>query len=139
LKNAEDLLSVSTLGFRGEAFAVDRLGFTPASRDPRSRGAIRNGSGNQWAEKIFKIEEAGLPIGTSISIRDPFFTLRPAKKFLKAETTELFSHIASLVTHYALAHHKAANRQRKLCSRVRRCGLPGTRCRSVLETNILCQ
>ena len=53
--------------------------------------------------KIFKVEEAGLPAGTSITIRDLFFNTPARKKFLKAESTEL-SHIASLVTHYALAH-----------------------------------
>src|SRR5258706_14040799 len=50
-----------------------------------------------------KVEEAGLPAGTSITVRDLFFNIPARKKFLKAESTEL-SHIASLVTHYALAH-----------------------------------
>ena len=49
------------------------------------------------------MEEAGLPLGTSITIRDLFFNTPARKKFLQAESTEL-SHIASLVTHYALAH-----------------------------------
>src|SRR6202035_261339 len=53
--------------------------------------------------KIARIEEAGLPLGTSITVRDLFFNIPARKKFLKAESTEL-SHIASLVTHYALAH-----------------------------------
>src|SRR5262249_30030677 len=53
--------------------------------------------------KIFKVEEAGLPQGTSITVRDLFFNTPARKKFLKAEATEL-SHIASLVTQYALAH-----------------------------------
>jgi DNA mismatch repair protein MutL len=53
--------------------------------------------------KILKVEEGGLPAGTSISVRDLFFNTPARKKFLKAESTEL-SHIASLVTHYALAH-----------------------------------
>jgi len=102
LKNAEDLLSVSTLGFRGEALpsiaSVSRLHLeTRAAEEPTGTVVEINGG------KIFKIEEAGLPIGTSITIRDLFFNTPARKKFLKAETTEL-SHIASLVTHYALAH-----------------------------------
>jgi DNA mismatch repair protein MutL len=53
--------------------------------------------------KMLRVEEAGLPAGTSITVRDLFFNVPARKKFLKAESTEL-SHIASLVTHYALAH-----------------------------------
>jgi DNA mismatch repair protein MutL len=53
--------------------------------------------------KILRVEEAGLPQGTSLAVRDLFFNTPARKKFLKAESTEL-SHLASLVTHYALAH-----------------------------------
>ena len=53
--------------------------------------------------KIQTVEEAGLPLGTSITVRDLFYNVPARRKFLKAESTEL-SHIASLVTHYALAH-----------------------------------
>jgi len=102
LKNAEDLLSVATLGFRGEALpsiaSVSRLHLeTRAAEEPSGTVVEINGG------KIFKVEEAGLPVGTSITIRDLFFNTPARKKFLKAESTEL-SHIASLVTHYALAH-----------------------------------
>jgi DNA mismatch repair protein MutL len=102
LKSAIDLLSVSTLGFRGEALpsiaSVSRLRLeTCTPEDPAGTVVEINGG------KIFKIEEAGLPPGTSITIRDLFFNTPARKKFLKAESTEL-SHIASLVTHYALAH-----------------------------------
>ena len=55
------------------------------------------------AARSLRVEEAGLPLGTSITVRDLFFNVPARKKFLKAESTEL-SHIASLVTHYALAH-----------------------------------
>src|ERR1017187_5604207 len=102
IKNAEDLLSVATLGFRGEALpsiaSVCRLRLE--TRDPEDpSGTIVEINGG----KIFKVEEAGLPAGTSITVRDLFFNTPARKKFLKAESTEL-SHIASLVTHYALAH-----------------------------------
>ena len=102
IKNAEDLLGVATLGFRGEALpsiaSVSRLRLETRAPDEDSGTVVEINGG-----KIFKVEEAGLPAGTSITIRDLFFNTPARKKFLKAESTEL-SHIASLVTHYALAH-----------------------------------
>src|SRR6202140_1006970 len=102
IKNAEDLLSVATLGFRGEALpsiaSVSRLHLETRAPDEDSGTIVEIAGG-----KIFRVEEAGLPTGTSIAIRDLFFNTPARKKFLKAESTEL-SHIASLVTHYALAH-----------------------------------
>jgi len=50
-----------------------------------------------------KVKPAGVPPGTSISVGDLFYCVPARRKFLKSETTEL-GHIASLVTHYALAH-----------------------------------
>jgi DNA mismatch repair protein MutL len=102
IKNAEDLLSVATLGFRGEALpsiaSVSRLRLeTRAAEEPSGTVIEINGG------KIARVEEAGLPLGTSITVRDLFFNTPARKKFLKSESTEL-SHIASLVTHYALAH-----------------------------------
>src|SRR6476659_5232004 len=102
IKNAEDLLSVATLGFRGEALpsiaSVSRLRLETRAPEEGSGTVVEINGG-----KIFKVEEAGLPAGTSITIRDLFFNTPARKKFLKAESSEL-SHIASLVTHYALAH-----------------------------------
>jgi DNA mismatch repair protein MutL len=102
IKNAEDLLSVATLGFRGEALpsiaSVARLRLETRAPEEDSGTIVEINGG-----KIFKVEEAGLPSGTSVTIRDLFFNTPARKKFLKAESTEL-SHIASLVTHYALAH-----------------------------------
>lgn len=102
IKNAEDLLSIATLGFRGEALpsiaSVCRLRLETRAPDQDSGTLVEINGG-----KIFRVEEAGLPPGTSITIRDLFFNTPARKKFLKAESTEL-SHIASLVTHYALAH-----------------------------------
>jgi DNA mismatch repair protein MutL len=49
------------------------------------------------------VKPAGLPAGTSIGVSDIFYCVPARRKFLKSETTEL-GHIASLVTHYALAH-----------------------------------
>jgi DNA mismatch repair protein MutL len=105
IKNAEDLLSVATLGFRGEALpsiaSVSRLRLETCAAEsgaPAAGTVIEINGG-----KLARVEEAGLPEGTSITVRDLFFNIPARKKFLKAESTEL-SHIASLVTHYALAH-----------------------------------
>ncbi|MGA8150609.1 MAG: DNA mismatch repair endonuclease MutL [Terriglobales bacterium] len=102
IKNAADILSVATLGFRGEALpsiaSVSRLHLETRAADEPSGTIVEINGG-----KIFKVEEAGLPAGTSITVRDLFFNTPARKKFLKSESTEL-SHIASLVTHYALAH-----------------------------------
>ena len=102
IKNAEDLLSVATLGFRGEALpsiaSVSRLRLETRAADEPSGTVIEINGG-----RIARVEEAGLPLGTSITVRDLFFNTPARKKFLKSESTEL-SHIASLVTHYALAH-----------------------------------
>src|SRR5437762_1536874 len=102
IKNAEDLLNIATLGFRGEALpsiaSVSRFRLETRASDQDSGTIVEIAGG-----KIFRVEEAGLPPGTSIAIRDLFFNTPARKKFLKAESTEL-SHIASLVTHYALAH-----------------------------------
>ncbi len=102
IKNAEDLLTVSTLGFRGEALpsiaSVSRMRLETRAPDEPSGTVVEINGG-----KIFRVEEAGLPAGTSITVRDLFFNTPARKKFLKSESTEL-SHIASLVTHYALAH-----------------------------------
>src|SRR5271168_4350492 len=102
IKDAEDLLSVATLGFRGEALpsiaSVSRLRLETRDGGAAS-GTILEINGGKMA----RVEEAGLPEGTSITVRDLFFNTPARKKFLKSESTEL-SHIASLVTHYALAH-----------------------------------
>src|SRR5882724_4974397 len=107
IKDAEDLLTISTLGFRGEGLpsiaAVCRLRLetSPNADDtkPNAQGTVIEVNGG----KFQKVEDAGLPQGTSVTIRDLFYNIPARKKFLKAESTEL-SHIASLVTHYALAH-----------------------------------
>jgi DNA mismatch repair protein MutL len=106
IKDAEDLLSVATLGFRGEALpsiaSVSRLRLETCAAE-MSGGAASGTVIEINGGKMARVEEAGLPEGTSITVRDLFFNTPARKKFLKAESTEL-SHIASLVTHYALAH-----------------------------------
>ena len=102
IKETDDLLSIATLGFRGEALpsiaSVARIHLETRSEGEEAGTVLEINGG-----KMIRVEEAGLPLGTSITIRDLFFNTPARKKFLRSESTEL-SHIASLVTHYALAH-----------------------------------
>ena len=102
LRTADDLLSIATLGFRGEALptiaAVSRLLLETrgAAEDEGTRIEFAGG-------KLVNVKPAGLPAGTTISVADLFYCVPARRKFLKSDTTEL-GHIASLVTHYALAN-----------------------------------
>jgi DNA mismatch repair protein MutL len=102
LRTADDLLSISTLGFRGEALptiaAISRLLLETRDAEEREGSRIEFAAG-----KLLSVKPAGVPVGTSISVADIFYAVPARRKFLKSETTEL-GHIASLVTHYALAH-----------------------------------
>jgi DNA mismatch repair protein MutL len=114
IRDTDDLLNIATLGFRGEALpsiaSVSRLHLETRAEEDVAGTVIEINGG-----RMIRVDEAGLPLGTSIAIRDLFFNVPARKKFLRSESTEL-SHIASLVTHYALAHpekhfelHAAAN------------------------------
>src|SRR5580700_7353617 len=102
LRSADDLLSIATLGFRGEALptiaAVSRLLLETRSEEDSEGTRVEFAGG-----KLVGVKPAGLPVGTTVSVADLFYCVPARRKFLKSETTEL-GHIASLVTHYALAH-----------------------------------
>src|SRR5215471_9028741 len=102
LRNVKDLLSISTLGFRGEALpsiaSVSRLLLETRSPEEATGTRIEIAGG-----KMLRCEEAALGGGTVITVRDLFYNVPARKKFLRTEQTEL-AHIASLVTHYSLAH-----------------------------------
>jgi DNA mismatch repair protein MutL len=109
LRTADDLLSIATLGFRGEALpsiaAVSRLVLETRAAEPAEES--EQGTRVEFAGgKLVNVKPAGVPAGTSISVADIFYCVPARRKFLKSETTEL-GHIASLVTHYALAHPEA--------------------------------
>ncbi len=102
IRSSDDLLSIATLGFRGEALpsiaSVSRLLLTTREKDEEVGTEIEIAGG-----KVLRVDDAGLPHGTTIAIRDLFFNTPARKKFMKTEQTEL-THVAALVTHYALAH-----------------------------------
>jgi DNA mismatch repair protein MutL len=105
LRTANDLLSIATLGFRGEALpsiaSVARVTLETATgesaaADSGTRMEIAGG-------KILHVDDAALPRGTTLAVADLFFNTPARRKFLRAESTEL-AHVTALVTHYALAH-----------------------------------
>src|ERR1700690_2013161 len=102
LSSARDLLHISTLGFRGEALpsiaSVSRLLLETRAREEQTGALVEIVGG-----KMLRSEEAALAPGTQTTVRDLFFNVPARKKFLRSEQTEL-AHIASLVTHYSLAH-----------------------------------
>jgi DNA mismatch repair protein MutL len=108
LRTADDLLSISTLGFRGEALpsiaSVARVTLETATGSPAEGGPAGAGTRVEIAGgKILHVEDAALPRGTTVAVADLFFNTPARRKFLRAESTEL-AHVTALVTHYALAH-----------------------------------
>ncbi|MBI4876216.1 MAG: DNA mismatch repair endonuclease MutL [Acidobacteria bacterium] len=102
LSDVKDLLAIATLGFRGEALpsiaSVSRLTLETRSREETTGVTVEIAGG-----KILRCDETALAPGTAIAVRDLFYNTPARKKFLRSEQTEL-AHIASLVTHYSLAH-----------------------------------
>ncbi len=102
LSDVKDLLSIATLGFRGEALpsiaSICRLELETRSASETAGTRVEIAGG-----RILTCEESGLAAGTTITVRDLFYNVPARKKFLRSEQTEL-AHIASLVTHYSLAH-----------------------------------
>ncbi len=102
LRTADDLLSISTLGFRGEALpsiaSVARVTLETATGDDPAGTRMEIAGG-----KILHVDDAALPRGTTLSVADLFFNTPARRKFLRAESTEL-AHVTALVTHYALVH-----------------------------------
>src|SRR6201995_2805573 len=102
LRSSDDLLSIATLGFRGEALpsiaSVARGTLETRAPEDAVGTALEISGGN-----LLRVDDAGLPAGTTIAVRDLFFNTPARRKFLRSEQTEL-GHVAALVTHYALAH-----------------------------------
>src|SRR5579863_10032061 len=102
LRDVKDLLSIATLGFRGEALpsiaSVSRFLLETRAAEETTGTRVEVAGG-----KMLHCDEVALAPGTTITVRDLFFNVPARKKFLRSEQTEL-AHIASLVTHYSLAH-----------------------------------
>lgn len=102
IRSADDLLGVSSLGFRGEALssisavAMVELITKTKENELGSRCCIEGG-----VQK--SLEEIGAPDGTTFIIRNLFYNTPARKKFLKSEMSEA-SAIHELMTHLAMSH-----------------------------------
>ena len=106
LRTAEDLASIGTMGFRGEALAaiasvsrIDLMTKTP--------GSLSGVSLKLEAGEITEEAEVGCPDGTTIIIRDLFFNTPARMKFMKSDTVE-GGRVAAAVQMQALAHPEVA-------------------------------
>jgi DNA mismatch repair protein MutL len=100
LYEPDDLFSIKTLGFRGEALpsiaSVSRL-----TLETQAEGSI--GTAIEIAGgKLLSQREQAFPRGTQITVEDLFFNVPARRKFLRSESYEL-SQITTYCTHYALA------------------------------------
>jgi DNA mismatch repair protein MutL len=102
LRSSDDLLSIRTMGFRGEALpsiaSVSRLTLETRAAEDDAGTVVEIAGGS-----MMRVEDAGLPVGTTIAVRELFYNTPARRKFMRSESTEL-GHIAALVTHYALAN-----------------------------------
>ena len=105
---AEDLHSIKSLGFRGEAIpsiaAVSRFTLTSRERGTLSGTEIEIAGG-----KILSVSDTGAAEGTVVEVRNLFFNLPARRKFLRSIPTET-AHIEHIVTLCALAHSNVAFR-----------------------------
>lgn len=102
IRKVEDLLNVSSLGFRGEALssisAVSRVELiTKTYEDLTGSRYVIEGS------KEIAFEEIGAPEGTTFLIKDLFYNVPVRRKFLKTAQTE-GSYISDIVEKLALSH-----------------------------------
>ena len=102
IRTAEDLLTVSSLGFRGEALssiaAVSQVELITKTSGSLTGSRYRIEGGEEKG-----LEEIGAPDGTTFISRNLFFNTPARRKFLKTETTE-GTHVADLVEKIALSH-----------------------------------
>lgn len=105
---AEDLDSILTLGFRGEALAsvaaVSRVEMMTktASEFAGTRAVLEGG-------EVISVDDAGCPVGTTLLIRDLFFNTPARMKFLKTDRAE-GSAVAAVADRIALSHPSIAVR-----------------------------
>ncbi len=102
IRSADDLFSVMTLGFRGEALAsiaeVSRLVIRSRTADAESGAELEIVGG-----AASPVQPIGCPVGTTIEVRNLFFNTPVRHKFMRSPQTEM-GHSIEAVTRLALAH-----------------------------------
>ncbi len=102
LVRSDDLFSIETLGFRGEALAsigsVSRMTVTSRVKKEKEGARLKVEGG-----KSGKLTKVGTTVGTTIRVEDLFYNVPARLKFLKTDVTERRA-IDALVTRYALAY-----------------------------------
>ena len=113
IRQAEDLASIDTMGFRGEALpsiaSVSRFTLTTreqGNESPEGTQIIISGG------RINEVKAAGTAPGTAIEVRQLFYNLPARRKFLRSEETES-AHIQHYLTLAALAFPEVAFTYRK--------------------------
>lgn len=98
----EDLLSVSSLGFRGEALA-SIAAVSQVECITKTAHALTGLRYEIHGSREIACEEIGAPTGTTIIVRNLFYNVPARKKFLKTAMTE-GSYITELITRLSLSH-----------------------------------
>jgi len=102
LVQSDDLFSIGTLGFRGEALAsigsVSRMTITSRVKDKKEGARLKVEGG--MSGKVIKV---GTTVGTTVRVEDLFYNVPARLKFLKKDVTERRT-VDTLVTRYALAY-----------------------------------
>lgn len=100
--NPEDLFSISTMGFRGEALpsiaSVSKFTMVTRPRDKTIATRIEILGG-----KVRSVSDIGAPEGTMVEVKDLFYNTPARKKFLKSDPTEM-GHISDGIAGMALGH-----------------------------------
>jgi DNA mismatch repair protein MutL len=110
IASLDDLESIATLGFRGEALpsigSVSRMRIVshPAAAEHGAEISVDGGA-------IVPMRPAAHPLGTTIEVRELFFNVPARRKFVRSEPTE-FGHIARLVERLALSRFDVTFRLR---------------------------
>ncbi len=95
ISSVDDLFSLSTLGFRGEALpsiaSVSRFKLLTRNRESSSGVSIIVEGGS-----IKRVEDSGCPVGTTVEVRNLFFNALPRLKFLKTNETEFINIIEAV-------------------------------------------